>query len=183
MNEVLDNAKRSILHRPSVLSCLALSLLVIGLDQWSKYLIVERFLYAQSQEILPIFNLVRVHNTGVAFSFLASDGGWQRWFFTTLGVGASVLMYRLIYLNKDQPLFCWALALISGGALGNVIDRLNLGYVVDFLDFHWLNWHFAAFNLADSAITLGAALLIVYEFLRGRALAKSSKEAEQVHNR
>ncbi len=177
MTQANNTGKRSLFAKPTVLRCLALTGLVIALDQWSKYLIVEHFVYAQSQEVLSIFNLVRVHNTGVAFSFLASDGGWQRWFFTTLGLGASALMYRLIYLNKNQPLFCWALALISGGAIGNVIDRLNFGYVVDFLDFHWLNWHFAAFNLADSAITLGAALLIVYEFLRSRELAKSTQEA------
>jgi signal peptidase II len=177
MTQANNTGKRSLFAKPTVLRCLVLTGLVIALDQWSKYLIVEHFVYAKSQEVLSIFNLVRVHNTGVAFSFLASDGGWQRWFFTTLGFGASALMYRLIYLNKNQPLFCWALALISGGAIGNVIDRLNFGYVVDFLDFHWLNWHFAAFNLADSAITLGAALLIVYEFLRSRELAKSTQEA------
>jgi signal peptidase II len=156
-----------------------LTLMVILLDQWSKFAILQNFSFAQSEEVLAIFNLVRVHNTGVAFSFLASDAGWQRWFFTTLGVGASFLMYRLIYLNKSEPLFCWALALISGGALGNVIDRLLLGYVVDFLDFHWQDWHFAAFNIADAAITSGAVLLMVYEFLKSREEAQKNKEEVQ----
>lgn len=156
--------------------CLALTLLVIALDQWSKFAIVERFTYAQSQVLLPFFNLVRVHNTGMAFSFLASEAGWQRWFFTLLGLGASALMYRLIYLNKSQPLFCWALALISGGAVGNVIDRLLQGYVIDFLDFHWQDAHFAAFNLADAAITLGALMLLVHELLNARQDAQKAKE-------
>ena len=161
---------------PRVLYSLALTLLVIALDQLSKYMIVQSFVYAQSQEIFSFFNLVRVHNTGVAFSFLASDGGWQRWFFPILGVSASVVMYRLIYTHQHHTLFCWALALITGGALGNVIDRLIYGYVVDFLDFHWSTWHFAAFNLADSAITLGAMLLILDELLKSKLHSKSSEE-------
>jgi len=176
MNALPDRIDLKGLLAPHAWKCMGLTLLVILLDQWSKFSILAHFSYAQSEAVLPFFNLVRVHNTGVAFSFLASDAGWQRWFFTTLGVGATVLMYRLIYLNKDQPLFCWALALISWGALGNVLDRLLHGYVVDFLDFYWQNWHFAAFNLADAAITLGATLLVVYEVLRSRELSKASKE-------
>jgi signal peptidase II len=158
-----------------VLPCLALSFIVIALDQWSKYMIVQAFVYLQSQEIVSFFNLVRVHNTGVAFSFLASDAGWQRWFFPILGISASLVMYRLIYTNKHHALFCWALALIAGGALGNVIDRLIYGYVVDFLDFHWSTWHFAAFNVADSAISLGAALLILDELLKLKHHPKASE--------
>lgn len=176
---MINTSSNSTLRRylqPSVLRCLGLTLLVMILDQWSKLAILENFTYAQSTAFLPFFNLVRVHNTGVAFSFLASDAGWQRWFFTTLGVGASLLMYRLIHLNKSEPLFCWALALISGGALGNVTDRLLHGYVVDFLDFHWNDWHFAAFNLADAAITLGASLLVIYEFIKSRENAQKIKE-------
>jgi len=176
MNAFPERFDLKSLLAPHAWKCMGLSSLVILLDQWSKFSILAHFVYAESEPVLPFFNLVRVHNTGVAFSFLASDAGWQRWFFTTLGVGASFLMYRLIYLNKDQPLFCWALALISGGALGNVLDRLLHGYVVAFLDFYWQNWHFAAFNLADAAITLGATLLVVYEVLRSRELSKASKE-------
>ena len=167
--------------KPSrVLHCLGLSLLVIALDQLSKYMVVQAFVYAQSQEIVSFFNLVRVHNTGAAFSFLASDGGWQRWFFTLLGVAASLLMYRLIYTNKNQALFCWSLALIAGGALGNVMDRLVYGYVVDFLDFHWSTWHFPAFNLADSAITVGATLLILDELMKSRDLGYPPDEKKDV---
>jgi signal peptidase II len=161
-------------------SCLGLSLLVIALDQLSKYMVVQEFVYAQSQEIVSFFNLVRVHNTGAAFSFLASDGGWQRWFFTLLGVAASSVMYRLIYTNKNQALFCWSLALIAGGALGNVMDRLMYGYVVDFLDFHWSTLHFPAFNLADSAITLGATLLILDELMKSRDPGNSPDEKKDV---
>jgi signal peptidase II len=163
-----------------VLHCLGLSLLVIALDQLSKYMVVQEFVYAQSQEIVSFFNLVRVHNTGAAFSFLASDGGWQRWFFTLLGVAASSVMYRLIYTNKNQALFCWSLALIAGGALGNVMDRLMYGYVVDFLDFHWSTLHFPAFNLADSAITLGATLLILDELMKSRDPGNSPDEKKDV---
>jgi signal peptidase II len=157
-------------------------LLVIALDQLSKYMVVQEFVYAQSQEIVSFFNLVRVHNTGAAFSFLASDGGWQRWFFTLLGVAASSVMYRLIYTNKNQALFCWSLALIAGGALGNVMDRLMYGYVVDFLDFHWSTWHFPAFNLADSAITLGATLLILDELMKSRDPGNSPDEKKDVQH-
>lgn len=179
MNHQIEPSLPRTPFTPSVFRCMGLTLLVIVLDQWSKFAILQNFAFAQTQELLPIFNLVRVHNTGVAFSFLASDAGWQRWFFTTLGVGASFLMYRLIYLNKSEPLFCWALALISGGALGNVIDRLLQGYVVDFLDFHWQDWHFAAFNLADAAITLGAILLILYELIKSRE--EPNRNKEEVH--
>ena len=143
-------------------------------------MVVQEFVYAQSQEIVSFFNLVRVHNTGAAFSFLASDGGWQRWFFTLLGVAASSVMYRLIYTNKNQALFCWSLALIAGGALGNVMDRLMYGYVVDFLDFHWSTLHFPAFNLADSAITLGATLLILDELMKSRDPGNSPDEKKDV---
>jgi signal peptidase II len=111
---------------------------------------------------------VRVHNSGAAFSFLADASGWQRWFFTAIGVAATVFIVYLLRAHPGQRLFCFALACILGGAVGNVIDRLLHGYVVDFLDFHWGGWHFPAFNLADSAITLGAICLILDELLRVR---------------
>jgi len=109
---------------------------------------------------------VRAHNTGAAFSFLAQAGGWQRWFFTGIGLAASVLMVWMLRAHPGQKLFGFAIACILGGAIGNVIDRLVHGYVVDFLDVHWAGWHFPAFNAADSAITLGAACLLLDELLR-----------------
>jgi signal peptidase II len=112
--------------------------------------------------------LVRVHNHGAAFSFLAGAGGWQRWFFTGIGVFAAIFMVWMLRSHPGQKLFSLAIALILGGAIGNVIDRLLHGYVVDFLDFYWGTWHFPAFNVADAGISVGAALLILDEILRVR---------------
>jgi len=114
------------------------------------------------------FNIVRVHNLGAAFSFLASAGGWQRWFFTGLGVVAASVMVWMLKKHPNQKLFGFAIGCVLGGAIGNVIDRLLYGYVVDFLDFYYAGIHFPAFNVADSAITLGAACLILDEILRVR---------------
>ena len=114
------------------------------------------------------FNIVRAHNSGAAFSFLADASGWQRWFFTGLGAVASVVMVVLLRSHASEKLFCFAISCVLGGAVGNVIDRVLYGYVVDFLDFHWMAMHFPAFNAADSAITLGASCLILDEILRVR---------------
>ena len=145
-----------------------LAVLIMVLDQFTKVLVIGRFQYGDSLPITSFFNLVRVHNHGAAFSFLADAGGWQRWFFTGLGLLATGLMVWMLRKHPGQRLFCAAISLILGGAVGNVIDRLLHGYVVDFLDFYWGTWHFPAFNLADSAITLGAVLLILDELLRVR---------------
>ena len=153
---------------PSLKLWLALAVLVILLDQLTKLLIVGQYPLGWSQSVTSFFNLVRVHNTGAAFSFLASASGWQRWFFTGLGGVAAVLIVWMLRSHPGQKLFGFALSLILGGAIGNVIDRLMYGYVVDFLDVHWAGWHFPAFNLADSAITLGAGCLLLDEFLRVR---------------
>ena len=151
------------------LACLlVLALLVIAADQATKWLIIPRFQLGDGQVITSFFNLVRVHNTGAAFSFLASAGGWQRWFFTALGFVAAVVIIWLLRSHAGQKLFSFAMACILGGAVGNVIDRLMHGYVVDFLDFHWNGMHFPAFNVADSAISIGAACLILDELLRVR---------------
>ena len=99
---------------------------------------------------------MRVHNTGAAFSFLADASGWQRWFFTGIGVGGGRFILWMLKSHPGQNLFSFAMACILGGAIGNVIDRVRYGYVVDFLDFHWASWHFPAFNIADSAISIGA---------------------------
>jgi len=152
----------------SWLPWLAWSLVVILVDQFTKVLVLGYYQLGDSHPVTSFFNLVRVHNHGAAFSFLASSGGWQRWLFTGIGIGAAVLIIWLLRSHPGQKLFAFALASILGGALGNVIDRLLHGYVVDFLDFYWKNWHFPAFNIADSAITLGAICLILDELLRVR---------------
>jgi len=147
---------------------LALALIVILADQFTKTLILGQFQYGDSRFVTGFFNLVRAHNTGAAFSFLAGAGGWQRWFFVGLGAVATVFIILMLRKHGEQTLFATALSLILGGALGNVIDRLLHGYVVDFLQFHWAGWYFPSFNVADSAITLGAILLIWDELRRVR---------------
>ncbi|TDN68666.1 signal peptidase II [Paraburkholderia sp. BL10I2N1] len=147
---------------------LGVALIVILFDQLSKIAISKVFAYGESVAIAPFFNLVLVYNRGAAFSFLAAAGGWQRWAFTGLGVVAALVICYLLKRHGTQRLFCTALALILGGALGNVIDRLVYGHVIDFLDFHVRGWHWPAFNLADSAITIGAALLVFDELRRVR---------------
>jgi len=147
---------------------LGLALVILMADQFTKVLIVGTYQLGDSTMVTQFFNVVRVHNSGAAFSFLAGAGGWQRWFFTVIGVGAALLILWLLKSHAGQKLFSFAMACILGGAIGNVIDRLLYGYVVDFLDFHSMGWHFPAFNIADSAITVGAACLILDELLRVR---------------
>ena len=144
----------------------AFSIVLVLVDQISKLWIVGSYQLGESHAITSFFNVVRVHNQGAAFSFLADASGWQRWFFTALGVSAAILIIWMLKNHPGQRLFCLALACILGGAIGNVVDRVLYGYVVDFLDFHWLGMHFPAFNVADSAISLGAAGLILDELLR-----------------
>jgi signal peptidase II len=134
--------------------------LVIGLDQLSKWLVQQVLVFGQSIAVLPIFNLVLVYNPGAAFSFLSSASGWQREVFIGVAAAASALIVYLLRKHAHDYMFCFALALILGGAIGNLIDRVVLGAVVDFLDVHAFGYHWPAFNLADSAITCGAALLI-----------------------
>jgi signal peptidase II len=128
-----------------------------------------------SQAVTSYFNLVRVHNSGAAFSFLSTASGWQRWLFTGIGVAAAGFMVWLLRSHPQQTLFCFALSLVLGGAVGNVVDRMLWGHVIDFLDFHgdWLSpvfyqGHFPAFNVADSAISVGAVCLIADELIRVR---------------
>lgn len=151
---------------PRLIQWLMIALLVIITDQLTKVLIVSQFQYGDSRFVSSFFNLVRAHNTGAAFNFLAHHDGWQRWFFVGLGFAATGFILWLLRRHGHQTLFAWALSLILGGALGNVIDRLWHGYVVDFLQFHAGGWYFPAFNVADSAITLGAMLLILDELRR-----------------
>nr|WP_316640109.1 signal peptidase II [uncultured Roseateles sp.] len=159
--------RASATSRP-LLIWLALALIVILADQFTKTLILGQFQLGDSRYVTGFFNLVRAHNTGAAFNFLAGAGGWQRWFFVGLGAVATVFIVVMLRKHGGQTLFATALSLILGGALGNVLDRLLHGYVVDFLQFHWAGWYFPSFNVADSAITLGAILLIWDELRRVR---------------
>ncbi|MEO7726355.1 MAG: signal peptidase II [Burkholderiales bacterium] len=147
---------------------LAIAAAVIGLDQLTKFAVTRTLEYGSGIEIAPFFNLVLVHNKGAAFSFLSSAAGWQRGFFIAIALAAIVWVVYLLRKHPGQTLFCFALALILGGAIGNVIDRIWLGAVIDFLDFHAAGHHWPAFNVADSAITCGAGILIV-DSLRGGA--------------
>jgi signal peptidase II len=161
-------AGRSAREGPSLWLWLGLALLVVVLDQLSKTLILGSFQLNDSRTVTSWFNLVRVHNTGAAFSFLAGASGWQRWFFVGLGTVASIFIVWMLKKHPGQKLFCFAVTMIMGGAIGNVVDRLLHGYVVDFIQVHYGGWYFPSFNLADSAITLGAICLILDEILRVR---------------
>jgi len=152
----------------ALLPWLGIALVVILLDQLTKTLILRSFALGDTVHVTSFFNVVRVHNTGAAFSFLAGASGWQRWFFVGLGVVAAGFIVWMLRSHSAQKLFAWALAMILGGALGNVIDRLMHGYVVDFIQVHWDGKAFPSFNLADSAITLGAIFLILDELRRVR---------------
>ena len=160
---------------PSLLLWLGIALVILLADQATKLLIVDSFALGDSQTVTTFFNLVRVHNSGAAFSMLSTASGWQRWFFTAIGIVATFFILWLLRSHPTQKLFCFALALVLGGAVGNVIDRIAYGHVVDFLDFHW-DWlspvfyqgHFPAFNVADSAISVGAVCLILDELIRVR---------------
>ena len=145
---------------------LGIAVIVVLLDQVSKITMSRLLAYGQSEMITPYFNLVMVYNQGAAFSFLANSGGWQRWFFSGLAFVVSLAIIWMLHKNTTQRLFCWALTLILGGAVGNLIDRLLYGHVIDFLDFHIGTLHWPAFNVADSAITVGAALFVLDELRR-----------------
>ncbi len=164
----MANSKSAFKSGAGVWLWLGVALVIFLLDQLTKIAIVGAFQLGESLPITSFFNLVRVHNAGAAFSFLADAGGWQRWFFTGLGTVAALVMVYLLRTHAGQTLFCWALSLLLGGAVGNVVDRVLYSHVIDFLDFYYGTWHFPAFNVADSAITMGACLLILDELLRVR---------------
>ncbi|WP_109077778.1 signal peptidase II [Aggregatibacter kilianii] len=152
----------------SGLSFLWLAVLAFIADMFTKYLIVTNFEYGESLNLLPIFNLTYVGNFGAAFSFLADHDGWQKFFFLGLALAISaMLIYFLMKNRHDQKLLNAAYALIIGGALGNAADRLYHGYVVDFLDFYWRDWHYPVFNVADIAICVGAGLIALDAFKNG----------------
>lgn len=156
------------------------SFAVIIVDQLTKLAASLRLVYAQPVEILPVFDLTLLHNTGAAWSFLSDAGGWQRWLFISIAIGVSSWMaWWLAKLERNQQWLAASLALILGGAIGNVVDRIALGYVVDFISVHWQGHYFPAFNIADCAITVGAIMMAIDAFiLEGRREAAASATAE-----
>ncbi|WP_293931043.1 signal peptidase II [Iodobacter sp.] len=155
---------------------LGLALLVLVLDQASKHAIEAMFQFGEQLALIPgFFNLTLAYNPGAAFSFLADAGGWQRYFFTVLALGVSVFIVFLLKKHQAETRYALALALILGGALGNAIDRMLLGHVIDFIQIHYQQrWYYPAFNIADSAICIGAVLMVIDSFRRE---AKSEKTA------
>ena len=139
---------------------LSISAMVIALDLFTKHLIQKHFVFGDLHSVTSFFDLVRYHNEGSAFGFLNDAGGWQKWFFNGIAIVASIVIIYLLKKQSNQKLFCVGLALVLGGAIGNLYDRLTLGYVVDFLNFHINNHYWPAFNVADSAICVGVGLLL-----------------------
>jgi len=154
--------------RANVWPWLALAAVVVLLDQITKAVIARTMQLGDLIVVTPFFDIVRAHNTGAAFSFLRDAGGWQRWFFIGIAFVATIFIVWMLSRHGGQRLFALALALILGGAVGNVVDRIRHGHVVDFVQVHWGSAYFPAFNVADSAITVGAVLLILDELLRVR---------------
>ncbi len=164
-------------HRRN-LAWLLVTIGVVGIDQYTKRLITTRFELFDRLPVVPYFDLVRLHNTGAAFSFLANASGWQNWFFTGVAIAVSgVILWWLFRQPADRVVVPLGLVLVLGGAIGNLIDRLQHGYVVDFLLFYYGRWSFPAFNVADAAITLGVSLMLIDGFyLEGRRLRQTVAE-------
>lgn len=152
---------------------LGLAALLVVLDQLTKYVAVKTIDPQGAVSLLPFLSLVLTYNTGAAFSFLAGAGGWQRWFFVLIAIGASVLISWMLHRHQRDTFLCLGLTLILAGAIGNLIDRLTIGAVVDFILLYWRQYQWPAFNLADSCITVGAAMLIWDGFVRSRSRAAS----------
>lgn len=155
-------------NKTGILPWLGLAILIIVFDQFSKIWVSGILHYGQIIKLTPFFNLMLAYNEGAAFSFLASQTGWQRYFFTAISLAAVIFIIYLLRRHSRQKLFCLSLALILGGAIGNLIDRLLYGHVIDFLDVHAFGWHWPTFNIADCGITIGAALFIIDELKRVR---------------
>lgn len=152
--------------KASITPWLGIATIIVLLDQIAKVTVSKLFVYGESRPVTSFFNLVLAYNKGAAFSFLAAESGWQRYLFTGIALAATVFIIYLLRRHAGQRLFCWALALVLGGAIGNVIDRSIYGHVIDFLDFHVAGWHWPAFNVADMAICTGAAMLVLDELRR-----------------
>ena len=163
-------ATRNIYYKSKtgILHWLGLAIAIVLLDQISKIWISHILHYGQAIRITSFFNLILVYNEGAAFSFLSSQSGWQRYFFTAISILAVVVIVYLLKKHAHQRLFCLSLALILGGAIGNLIDRSLYGHVIDFLDVHAMGWHWPTFNIADCGITIGAVLFIIDELKRVR---------------
>lgn len=153
-------------RKASMIPWLGMAALIVIFDQLSKIAISKLLAKQGVLKITSFFNLVLAYNKGAAFSFLAAEGGWQRYLFTGISIAVSIFLVYLLRKHATQRMFCWGLALLLGGAVGNLIDRLLYGHVIDFLDFHVGTWHWPAFNVADSAICLGALLFILDELRR-----------------
>jgi signal peptidase II len=149
----------------------SISAVIVALDLYTKHLVQNAFVYGEHLTINTYFDLVRYHNEGAAFSFLANAGGWQKWFFTAITAIAVIVITYLIIKHHAEKLFCCGLALVLGGAIGNLYDRLTLGYVVDFLYFHIDDLYWPAFNVADSAICIGVGLLLMDSFKKEKPFA------------
>ena len=147
----------------SFLTCLVIATITLLLDQATKWLALSQLQQGIPVPVMPFFNWLLLFNPGAAFSFLAQSSGWQRWFFTALGLLACIYIVYMLRKHQEDQVLCIALSLILGGAAGNILDRLMYGAVVDFIDLYYANWHWPAFNLADSAICIGAALMIASE--------------------
>lgn len=164
----------------SALRWLWLSAVIVVLDQWTKWLVTASFDLYERLELLPVLGLTRLHNTGAAFSFLSDAAGWQRWFFVVLGVAVSILL--IVWLSRlprrGRSWLAVALALVVGGAIGNIIDRVAHGHVVDFISVHYDRWFFPAFNVADSAITVGAVILLAESFFSREEPVQSRTDGE-----
>ncbi len=170
-NTTLNSRRKSL----PFLGWLLIALLVVILDQVTKLYFNSALQYGERWNVFPFFDFTLLFNPGAAFSFLADGQGWQRWLFTAIALAATGLIIHLLRRHPGQTLFCASLTAILGGALGNLIDRLQHGHVVDFLLFYWRSWHFPAFNVADIAISCGAALLILDEIYRIRRERRANK--------
>jgi signal peptidase II len=170
----------NVVHQRGSLPFLWLSVAIVALDQLSKFAIERGLALYQSVTVLPVLEITRLHNTGAAFSFLANAAGWQRWLFTALALVVSVVLTLwLARIERGSKVLACAVALILGGALGNVIDRLRLGHVIDFISAHWGQHYFWAFNIADSSICVGAGLLLLDTWLSSTRHDQTAAKASQ----
>lgn len=174
-----QNKKGLFQFYPHNMIWLGLSVLAIIIDQWTKHIASTHLTYADPVPVLPFLNWTLLHNYGAAFSFLSDAGGWQHYLFTGLaGIVSIIFIFWLLRMPKTVVILPMAIALILGGAIGNLIDRVSLGYVVDFIHVFYQNHHFPAFNIADSAITLGTILLLIDTFFLEKQRIQRAENAK-----